>query len=74
MRRKIPTHNDLRTRYPFSFKKRYIGSYMIWFERYKLTERYDAGNHTWKYHSCAIDDRDGLVSPKEEAQTFGGPY
>jgi len=74
MRKKLPKHNELRVRYPLSLIKRYINGYVIQFERYKLTERYDDADNKWVFYSKDIDDRDGIVSIKEESKTMGGPY
>lgn len=74
MRKKLPKHGEIRTRYPFSLKRRYIEDHVVWFECYKLIQRYDLNDKQWKAYSIHLDDRTGIVSSKEEVRTFGGPY
>lgn len=74
MKKKLPVHGETRVIYPFSFKKRYIDGYVIKFERYKLTQKYNSDSNTWYNHRTELDDREKYVSKKEEIKTFGGSY
>lgn len=74
MRKKLPKHGEVRTRYPFSLKRRYIEEHLVWFECYKLIEVYNRDSRKWRTYSIHLDDRVGIVSNKEEVKTFGGPY
>lgn len=74
MRKQLPLDGTKRIRYPFAFFSIRIGDYCIKFERYKLTERYDAFYERWIPMRKELDDRANIITDKEEVKTFGGPY